>query len=116
MNVAPKTTVQNEFGWGGYLGWRLRGQYQVLLDGRTQVYAPGTWGSTYLGSDERLVAFLADADADAAILSKEAGRFETALRELGWKVAYEDVRSRVWLPPPAPQEKSATTGSHLEGR
>jgi hypothetical protein len=109
--------VINEFGWGGYLGWRLRGRYQVLIDGRTQLYPPGTWGSTYLGSDDRLVAFLASADADAAILSHKAARFENALRELGWKIAYADERSRVWLPPLlASPGMIPTTGSLPEGR
>jgi hypothetical protein len=90
--------IINEFGWGGYLAWRLGGRYQVLIDGRTQLYPASVWHATYLGSDEQLARFLADAGADAAILSRQAGRFERALRQLGWRLVYEDVRSRVFLP------------------
>src|SRR5207249_9601716 len=89
----------NEFGWGGYLCWRMPAGYQVLLDGRTQLYPRRVWYATYLGSDARLRQFLAAADADVAILSVHADRFEKSLRQLGWRVVYQDQRSLVFLPP-----------------
>jgi hypothetical protein len=90
--------VINEFGWGGYLAWRLRGRYRVLLDGRTQLYPDLVWRQTYLGAEDQLAQFLDAADADVAVISKQAERFEQALRRLGWRVVYEDVRSLVFLP------------------
>jgi len=90
--------VINEFGWGGYLSWRLRGRYRVLLDGRTQLYPDLVWRQTYLGAEDQLAQFLDAADADVAVISKQAERFEQALRRLGWRVVYEDVRSLVFLP------------------
>jgi hypothetical protein len=95
--------IINGFGWGGYLAWRLAGQYQVLIDGRTQLYPPAVWQATYLGSDQQLQRFLADADADAAIVSRQNARFQRALSGIGWRVAYQDERSRVFLPRPKRQ-------------
>jgi hypothetical protein len=98
-NVQPHTgRIINEFGWGGYLCWRLEGKYQVMLDGRTQLYPPTVWRSTYLGSDEELTSFLASTDADAAVISQGEIRMETALRRLGWRVVYDDSRSQVFVP------------------
>ena len=34
---------------GGYLEYRLGDRYQVLLDGRTQLFTPDFWRATYLG-------------------------------------------------------------------
>jgi len=89
----------NEFSWGGYLAWRLADKYQVLLDGRTQVYPASLWKSTYLGSDEDVKDFLANVTADAAVLPKNRSRFRNALVSLGWQSVYHDDRAEVLLPP-----------------
>ena len=99
-HVAPATGhLINEFTWGGYLGWRLGDRWQVLLDGRTQVFPPRLWRETYLGSDADCRSFLADARADAAVLPVRRSRFRSALLAQGWTVAHRDDRADVLVPP-----------------
>jgi hypothetical protein len=99
----------NEFSWGGYLAWRLDGKYQVLMDGRTQVYSQAFWQSTYLGSDEQRLHFLANIRADAALVSPGKSKFADALMHLGWTRAYADDRAEVLIPPPTGLAASAAT-------
>jgi hypothetical protein len=89
----------NEFSWGGYLSWRLAGRYQVLLDGRTQIYPQSLWQATYLGSELDRRAFLAGIHADAALLPADKSTFRASLIKLGWVSAYRDDRAEVLLPP-----------------
>ena len=92
----------NEFSWGGYLTWRLGDRYQVLLDGRTQVYPAAVWQATTLGTDAQLRQYLRTVHADAALVGKDHDRFELALDRLGWVTVHEDDRARVMIPgPPA---------------
>jgi hypothetical protein len=91
----------NEYSWGGYLSWRLRPRgYQVLLDGRTNLYPPEFWRKTYLSKNpDEVGAFLTSLDADVAVLPTGSGRFRPALEAAGWKVALLDPRATVLVPP-----------------
>lgn len=89
----------NEFTWGGYLEWRVGDRYQVLLDGRTQLYSSAFWQATCLGTPDQLQTFLATQSADAAILPITHSHFEKALLSLGWKSIYTDDRAQVLIPP-----------------
>ncbi len=91
--------IINEFNWGGYLAWRLEGRYQVLLDGRTQVYSPEFWQETYLGDERSRRRLLKNVHADAAILPVEKSVFRSALLALGWKTVHRDDRAVVMVPP-----------------
>ena len=90
----------NEFSWGGYLAWRLGDRYQVLLDGRTQVYPAQVWQATTLGTDAELHQYLSTVHADAALVGKQKSRFQLALDRLGWITVHEDDRARVMVPGP----------------
>ncbi len=100
MNV-PRASgrIVNEFNWGGYLGWRLGTQYQVMLDGRTQVFAPSFWKQTYLGDEAGRRRLLAGTGADAAVLPVGKSLFKSSLVGLGWKTVYQDARAEVLVPP-----------------
>jgi hypothetical protein len=89
----------NEFSWGGYLAWRLDGQYKILLDGRTQVYPPSLWQATYLGTEQDRERFLSHIQADAALIPAGKSAFRPALMQLGWTSVYTDDRAEVLLPP-----------------
>ena len=91
--------VITEFDWGGYVAWRLGDSWQVLLDGRTQLYTPEFWQATYLGDSMDVVPILRDAHADAAILPAHMSRFRAALDSLGWRSVYGDDVAEVLLPP-----------------
>jgi hypothetical protein len=88
----------NEFDWGGYLAWKLP-QYQVLLDGRTQLFTPDFWQAAYLDDPGKTMRLLATTDADAAVLPIGKSRFRESLRQLGWKRAFHDARAEVLVPP-----------------
>jgi hypothetical protein len=91
--------VINEFSWGGYLEWRLGNRFQVLVDGRTQLYSPQFWRATELGTASELRCYLGSRSADAAIVRGGDGRLRAALVGLGWRVVFADERAEVWLPP-----------------
>jgi len=95
----PTGHLINEFSWGGYLAWRLQGKYQVLLDGRTQVYPQKLWQATYLGTDADRRQFLARIPADAALLPAGKSYFRPTLIQLGWTSIYKDDRAEVLVPP-----------------
>ena len=99
-NVRPRTGhLINEFTWGGYLSWRFGGQYQVLLDGRTQLYSREFWRSAYLGDEPSRSRWLSQIPADAAVLPVERSVFASILFDQGWTIAYRDQRAQVLLPP-----------------
>ncbi len=51
-NITPRHhRLINEFTWGGYLGWRLGDRYQILLDGRTQVFPADFWQALFSGAN-----------------------------------------------------------------
>lgn len=99
-NVTPRSgRLINEFTWGGYLEWRLGDRFQVLMDGRTQLFSSEFWKATYLGTPETLRRTLMEADGDVAIVPKGEKSFAGTLLELGWTVAWSDEHSQVLLPP-----------------
>lgn len=106
-NVAPRTgRLINEFTWGGYLEWRLGDRYQVLMDGRTQLYSREFWQSTYLGDADTLRRTLVEAEGDVAIVPTSHSSFAAVLLDLGWTVAWADEHSQVLLPPNGTQQAS----------
>jgi hypothetical protein len=105
--VVPRRTGRmiNEYSWGGYLSWRLGPNFQVLLDGRTNLYPPEFWRKTYLSKKpEEVGAFLTSLDADVAVLPTGASRFQPALEAAGWKIALLEPRATVLVPPGVPVE------------
>ena len=91
--------IINEFNWGGYLSWRLGDRYQVLMDGRTQLYAPQFWLRTHLGDESTRLAIMKETPADAAVLPAKDSCFSKALISLGWTEAYRDDLAVVLVPP-----------------
>jgi len=102
QHLPPRTgRLINEFTWGGYLAWRVGDRYQVLLDGRTQLFSSEFWQATYLGTPAAAQAFLATQSADAALLPVTHSRFKDALLTLGWQSIYADDRAQILIPPSA---------------
>jgi hypothetical protein len=88
----PPGPLFNDYGWGGYLVWRLYPDYRVGIDGRAAVYGPRRfaeyaeiadlrprWRETLDGSQARLA------------LIKAGSPLAIALRAApDWQVLYED--------------------------
>lgn len=89
----------NEFNWGGYLEWKLGDRFQVLLDGRTQLFPPDFWNDVYLNGDESRRRYLTTIRADAAILPADKSCFKGTLVSLGWRTIHRDDRAEVLIPP-----------------
>ena len=89
----------NEFSWGGYLAWRLGEKYQVLMDGRTQLYSRQFWAKTYFGDEASRVALLKEADGDVAIVPVQRSIFRKPLEQMGWRNVYQDQQAVVLVPP-----------------
>jgi hypothetical protein len=99
-SIEPRTgRLINEFNWGGYLEWRLGEKYQTFLDGRTQLFQPEFWRTTYLSRDEDAARAIAAADADVAILPFRKAHFAPAMTILGWRSVYRDDIAEVLVPP-----------------
>jgi hypothetical protein len=99
-NVRPQTgRLINEYTWGGYLEWRLRDRFQMLVDGRTQCFSGEFWRLTYLGGEDARREFFSRIRADAAILPAQRSTFREALTDLGWNSVYADDRAEVLQPP-----------------
>ena len=100
-NLTPSTgRLINEFTWGGYLAWRLGDRFQVLLDGRTQLYTPQFWEAVYFDDTAARRATLDRARADAAIVPAGRSAFRDDLLLAGWRVAHDDRIAQGLLPPP----------------
>jgi hypothetical protein len=110
--VTPRTgRLISEFNWGGYLEWAVGDRYQVLLDGRTQLFAPEFWRAAYLDGEAARAALLANVEADAAVLPGRDSRFRRALVRRGWRSVWRDAdgRSEVLVPPEAATRGEAAT-------
>jgi len=100
-HLRPRTgRVINVFNHGGYLGWRLGpAGFTTLTDGRTQCFAREFWAVHYLGPTGPTARTVAEMGADVAILPRTPTRIGSAVEVAGWRLAFEDERARVWVPP-----------------
>jgi hypothetical protein len=89
--------VITEFTDGGFVGWRLP-EFQVFMDGRTNVHPAEFWKDVYLSDERALVSRLRQSPADAAILPRQRSRLRGALESMGWRVAFEEPSAVVMLP------------------
>jgi hypothetical protein len=101
-HVTPRThRLINGFNFGGYLCWRLS-QYQMMADARTQLYSPEFIDRTFSSDEATTRAALVELDAqhqpDAAILPRGDQHFVPRLRELGWRVTFQDEHALVLEP------------------
>ncbi|MBI2469179.1 MAG: hypothetical protein HYV62_15405 [Candidatus Rokubacteria bacterium] len=88
----------NDYGWGGYLTWRLYPRYRVFIDGRVAIYAPDiredflTINSARPGWREAL-----ERRGIGLVLVRARTALAALLREApGWSVAYEDGQAVVF--------------------
>jgi hypothetical protein len=100
QHITPQSHhLINEFTWGGYVEWKLGERFQVLMDGRTQLYTPRFWHAMYVDPKERLTSTLSGIEADAAIVPADRSRLRESLVASGWRRAFKDDRAEVLVPP-----------------
>jgi hypothetical protein len=96
----PRTggRLVNEMGWGGYLIYALWPRYQVMMDGRTQVYPAAFWRDAYVNATEASRAqLIRRAGADVAVLPRGSAWADLLAAEPGWRRAYDDSVATVWV-------------------
>ncbi|MGA3067036.1 MAG: hypothetical protein ABSF29_09335 [Tepidisphaeraceae bacterium] len=99
-NVTPVSgRLLCNFNWGGYLEWRFPGKFQVLMDGRTQVFPAEFWRTIFFGSPDDYLRLVRQSGADAAVLPKGHSALHQALATLNWRMVFQDDFAEVWLPP-----------------
>jgi hypothetical protein len=88
----PPGPLFNDYGWGGYLVWRLYPDYRVGIDGRAAVYGPRRFAEYAEVADLR-PRWRETLDGSAARLAliKAGSPLAIALRAApDWQVLYED--------------------------
>jgi hypothetical protein len=91
--------LYNEYGWGGYLIWKLHPDYRVFIDGRADVYG-----------DEFIEEFLATHDGEAhwqeslnkygvrTVLIKPDAALASLLRQSpSWQKVFEDREAIIFV-------------------
>jgi hypothetical protein len=95
----PPQPIYNEYGWGGYLIWRLYPEYRVNMDGRADVYG-----------DELIEEFLAvnvgepgwrsfldKRGVRTALLRPDAPLASLLREDLAWQKVFEDQGSVIFV-------------------
>jgi hypothetical protein len=94
----------NDYGWGGYLTWRLYPDYRVFIDGRIAIYPADvredfvTVNNAEPGWQEVL-----DRRGIGLIVIRAGTALATVLREAGWAVLYQDPHAVVFQRRPGPR-------------
>jgi hypothetical protein len=95
----PPQPVYNEYGWGGYLIWKLYPDYRVYIDGRADVYGDAyveEFLDTYAGEpgwNEVL-----DRNGVRTVLIKPDAALASLLRQQnGWQKVFEDHESVIFV-------------------
>lgn len=89
--------------WGGFLEWRLAGQFQTLMDGRTQLFTPDFWQQAALGTIDQRRQFLSTIPADVAVVRTGHSALGEILTAMNWKTVYRDQFAEVLVPQPKPE-------------
>ncbi len=105
--------MYNDFGNGGYLMWALFPGRGVFQDGRLLAYPPGFLagiqgtGSPLAVGDLRSIAdrYRLDGGVITRVLSRHFDSYAGLFRELGWKLAYLDGISAIYLRPGSPDDE-----------
>ena len=92
----PAGPMLNEYNWGGYLTWFLRG-YPVFVDGRTDLYGDDVLGQwiTAVQAGKGWQAIL-DKWKIRLVLVEPGRALAAALPRAGWKLLYQDDQAVVF--------------------
>lgn len=92
-------TIYNQYGWGGYLIYRLYPDYRVYIDGRADVYGDQFFAETmkvYDGIEPWRQTF-DKYQVNSVLISPDAALATLLRYQNDWKVLYEDKDSIVFV-------------------
>lgn len=96
--LPPTIRMYNDFGWGGFLIYRLYPQQRVFIDGRVDVYRGAVFEdfmnvqNVSVGWREALTKY----DVDTVLIQRGTALDYALSREAGWGVGYQDNISIVY--------------------
>lgn len=97
LSTHPAGRLFNFYGYGGWLVWKAYPEYQVFIDGRTEVYGDQVF------DDYIKVEFLNDHWQEPldrygvrTVLIPAGDPLRLVLQAAGWRLAYEDGTARVY--------------------
>lgn len=89
----------NEYGWGGYIIWKLYPERRVFVDGRADVYGDALF-EKYLGAvggGRGWRATLAEYDVRAVMVKPDAPLASLLADDAGWRKVYEDEQAVIFF-------------------
>lgn len=92
----------NDYGWGGYLTWRLFPRYRVFIDGRIAIF-PADVREDFVAVNNVEPGWQEALDRRGInlILVRTGTALSAVLREAGWAVAYQDPQAVIFQRRPA---------------
>jgi hypothetical protein len=96
LNAVPGAMF-NDYGWGGYLTWRLYPGYRVFIDGRIAIFPPDVREDflTVNNAEPGWQEVLERRGIGLAVV-RAGTALSTVLREAGWTVLYQDPQAVVF--------------------
>lgn len=95
----PPQPVFNEYGWGGYMIWKLYPDYRVYIDGRADVYGDA-YLEEFLKTHDGIGDWRAPLERESVrtVLVKPDAPLASLLREDdGWRKAFEDEQAVIFI-------------------
>lgn len=94
----PAGEIFNDYSWGGYLGWTLRG-YPVFVDGRTDLYDDGLLRSylTAARGEPGWEEVLDEHRVNLVLVPTGGGLSRALANSPGWRLGYQDETAVVYL-------------------
>jgi hypothetical protein len=90
----------NDYGWGGYLNWRMAGEHKVFIDGRSQLYEDaGVYGDylriTSVGPETR--SLMRKYNLQACLIHRDSPLDTFLTAQPDWHTVYSDKLSAILL-------------------
>lgn len=91
--------VFNEYGWGGYMIWKLRPDYRVYIDGRADVYGDA-FMEEFLKTHDGIADWRAPLEREGVrtvVVSPDAPLASLLRQEKDWRKAFEDKQAVIFV-------------------
>lgn len=95
----PPQPVYNEYGWGGYMIWKLYPDYRVYIDGRADVYGDA-YMEEFLKTHDAAANWRAPLEHEGVrtvVLNPEAPLASLLRQEGGWRKVFEDGQAVIFV-------------------
>lgn len=91
--------VFNEYGWGGYMIWKLQPGYRVYIDGRADVYGDA-FMEEFLKTRDGVAAWRAPLEREGVrtvAVNPDAPLASLLRQEKGWRKVFEDKQAVIFV-------------------